>query len=134
MADKQATPYTETATGTPEKIPTRADIRSRVFAAKKPASEIIDFFGAKIELRQPLLRDIVEAQQSEDREAAVIETLVKHAYVPNTKVFEEADADAFKAMPFGHDFITVSEALTRLTEVNFLDRSKSSGQAPGNSP
>ena len=51
----------------------------------------------------------------------VVDTLVKHAYVPGTDelVFDSADAEAFKQMPFGADFLRVSKALEELSDVNF---------------
>ena len=89
----------------------------------------IDFFGGKIELRQPRLADVLDAQNSDDRESAVIDTLIRYAFVPGTdeKVFDEGDAETLKQKPFGADFLRVSKALEELTEVNFLDKENSSG-------
>jgi hypothetical protein len=103
----------------------RDSLRAKIFSAKKVRRKEIDFFDGRIELRQPTLGDIVDAQDNKDRKAAVVETLIKYAYIPgtDTKVFEEGDADVFKGMPFGADFIRVSKALEELTEVNFLDTS-----------
>jgi hypothetical protein len=104
--------------------PNRNDVRAKIFAAKKNKSKEVEFFGAVIELRQPTLGDILSARDSDNRQSAVIETLVNYAYIPGTdeKVFEMADAEAFKKMPFGADFIRVSNALEELSEVNFLDK------------
>jgi hypothetical protein len=101
-----------------------ADARSKIFATRKVRAEVFEFFGTMIELRQPNLGDIVKARSSEDRESGVIETLVEQAYLPGTneKLFTPEDADSFKAMPFGADFIRVTEALEKLTEVNFRDK------------
>lgn len=94
-----------------------------------PKSTKITFFGAKIELRQPSLGETLAAQTNPDREAAVIEMLIKQAYVPDTNehCFEDADIAQFKSMPFGADFIAVSTALTELSDVNFLDGATGSG-------
>lgn len=111
-----------------KKTLTRDELRAKIFAAHSVKKLPVEFFGADIELRQPILADIIKAQKSEDRESAVIQTLVDYAYVPGTddKVFEAADAESFKVMPFGADFIRVSNALEELTEVNFLDKSATS--------
>jgi len=100
----------------------RDEIRAQVFSsAHKVKSEQILFFGSIIEIRQPTLGGIIDARSKADGNVAIVDTLVERAYVPgtDTKVFEETDADGLKAMPFGADFIRVTEALTRLTEVNF---------------
>lgn len=107
---------------------TRDELRAAIFSTKQANVIPVVFFGANIELRQPSLGDILKAQKNEDREAAVIETLIDYAYVPETdeKVFEKADASAMKALPFGADFLRVTKALETLTEVNFLDKPTSS--------
>jgi hypothetical protein len=102
----------------------RGDVRANIFARKELRKKKIEFFGEEIELRQPQLGDIISARENDDRQAAVIETLIKYAFVPDTdeKVFEEGDADSFKTMPFGADFLRVNNALEELTDVNFLDK------------
>jgi hypothetical protein len=109
-------------------IVTRDMLRAKIFAAHEVKKIPVDFFGVKIELRQPVLSDIIKAQGEEDRESAIIQTLVDYAYVPGTeqKVFETGDAASFKTMPFGADFLRVSKALEDLTEINFLDKSATS--------
>lgn len=110
----------------------RDELRAKVFAEKKLNIVPVVFFGVTIELRQPIMSDILKAQTNEDREAAIIQTLVDYAYVPGTeeKCFEDTDAAAFKTMPFGADFLRVSKALEELTEVNFLDKPASSNVEP----
>lgn len=107
---------------------TRDELRAKIFSDKKLNIIPVEFFGGTIELRQPALGDILKAQTNEDREAAVIETLIDYAFVPGTeeKVFEKADAASMKALPFGADFLRVTKALEELTEVNFLDKPNSS--------
>lgn len=104
---------------------TRDQIRARVFSgANKPKKKVIDFFGSQIELRQPTLSQVLDAQANDDREAAVIDMLINRAYVPNTEesVFEETDAESLKALPFTGDFVRVSNAFEDMTDVNFRDR------------
>lgn len=109
----------------------RDELRAKIFGNTNERNVIpVTFFGADIELRQPALEDILRAQQIENREAAIIQTLVDYAYVPGTeeKAFEDGDAESFKKMPFGADFLRVSKALETLTEVNFLDKPASSNE------
>lgn len=114
---------------------TKAELRAKIFASRKVRSKVVEFFDVEIELRQPTLGDIVSAQQNENREAAVIETLVKYSYIPGTdeKIFDESDADGFKSMPFGADFLRVSNALEELTEVSFLTKSADSSKTGASS-
>lgn len=105
----------------------RDKIRAQVFQSRKPKAKVIEFFDAEIELRQPTLGAILDAANEEERRAAIIDTLVNYAYVPGTdeKVFEDTDADSFKAMPWGADFQRVAKTLEEITELNFLDKKTS---------
>lgn len=107
--------------------PTRDELRAQIFASREVKRKVVDFFGTKIELRQPTLGDVLDARDKESNQAAVIDTLVKYAFIPKTevRVFDDADADSFKKMPFGVDFLRVNAALEELTEVNFLDKNAS---------
>jgi len=106
---------------TPTMNLSRDSLRTKIFASHKPSSIIVEFFDAQIEIRQPTLADIITARDAENQEASIIETLLRSAYVPGTdqRVFEDTDADALKNMPFGPDFIRVSQALAKLSDVNF---------------
>lgn len=113
---------------------TRDDIRARIFAKKDLRSKLLDFFGTEIELRQPMLKDILQAQQEAQQQAedgvssAVVNILLQYAYVPGTseKVFEEGDKDALLDLPFDENLIGVTDALTELTKVNFTKPSADS--------
>ena len=99
---------------------TRDQLRSQIFSAAKPASKTFTFFGAEIELRQPTMGVIMEAQKIEDRARAAALMVVRYAYVPGTeeKVFDEADVDTILSMPFGKDLRTLNETITELTGVD----------------
>lgn len=102
---------------------TRDSVRSAIFAnAGKYRKETLSFFGTEIELRQPSLGAIIEAKEAANSQNAIINTLIRYAYVPgtNVKVFEDADEEALRELPFGGDFIEVTKKLEVLTEVNFL--------------
>lgn len=112
----------------------RDKIRADVLQTRAPKRKKVDFFGTEIEIVQPTLGDIVAAQQSESREAAVIDILTKYAVVPGTdeRIFEEADADMLKTQPFGHDQVRVAEALQELTDVDFQAKNSTSGKIEAN--
>jgi len=117
---------------TPTPKPDRKSIRDAIFSSKKPMSKVISFFGQQIELRQPTLEDILSVQSAEDRKAAVIDTLVKYAYVPGTDehIFEDTDGASIMGLPFGQDMISVTAALEELTSVNFQDGKSTSSSTP----
>lgn len=110
-----------------QRKPTKKDLRAQIFKTREVRSKRIQFFGVEIELRQPKLKDIINAREAEDKQAAVIETLVKYAFVPGTDehLFDEEDADQFAELPFGADFLHITQALEELTDVNFLGQSVS---------
>ena len=114
----------------------RSQLRGQIFAAEnaKVQNRKVVFFGATIELRQSTLGQTLEAQANEDREAAVIDILIRRAFVPDTDVlvFEEADADSLKAMPFGADFIRVSSALEEMTGVDFRSMANKAKEGQSN--
>lgn len=112
-------------------IPSRDEIRAAIFATKEVKREVIDFFGTKLELRQPRLSDVINIQniaKEDGIQSAVVDALIRYAYIPgtDTKVFEEGDAASFLEMPFGQDLVNVSDALERLSKVNFSGGSASS--------
>lgn len=108
----------------------RDRIRAATLKSRLPKSKQIMFFGELIEIRQPRLADVMKAQDADSREDGVIHTLINNAYVPGTndRVYEDADIETLKQLPFGGDFVAVAEALQELTSVNFLDGKGASGQ------
>lgn len=112
---------------------TRDEIRAQILATKIPSTKVIDLFGAQVEIRQPTLGAILDAGSSEEeKQSAIIDTLIKFTYVPGTDelVFELADADTFKTMPFGADLLRVSKAFEELTQIDFLAKNDTSGNVP----
>jgi len=109
--------------------PSRDELRKRIFAGQPVRSKVVQFNGADIEIRQPKMRDILEAQSEENRADGIVNILIRYAFVPGTDqhVFEDSDADAIKEMGFGADFTAVSKAFGELTDVNFLDIKENSG-------
>ena len=110
----------------------RDTIRGKIFEARELKKIQLTFFGAEIEMRQMKLADILKAQNTEDRESAIIDMLVEYCYVPDTeeRVFDISDAEALKQLPFDANFQRASKAMEELTEVNFLDKKSSSKDVP----
>lgn len=103
-------------------ISTRDAIRSKVLGeTHKPKSKVVEFFGTQVEIRQPTLGSIIEAQSSEDPKRGIIEILLNRTFVPGTddRVFDDADEAVLRNLPFGEDLIRVSQALSELSDVNF---------------
>lgn len=111
---------------------TREEIRAKILATHTPKSVAVELFGTTIELRQPILEDVIKAQSQEDRTRGIVDVLIKQAYVPDTneKVFTEEDADQLCTLPMGADILRVAQALESLTEVNFLGKKNGSNDTP----
>jgi hypothetical protein len=92
----------------------RVNIRNKIFAAK-PESRPVDFFGTKIELRQPTLGIILEMRANRIEDSA-LNMLLTYAYVPGTdeKVFEPADEESLRQLPFGPDMQRLTSAVNEL--------------------
>ena len=110
----------------------RDAIRAQIFKSKKFHSETVTLFGAKVEVRQPTLRDILKARDSDDKGSAAIDLIIGHCFVPDTndKVFDDADKDLLLAMPFDDNLLEVSEALNRMTSINVKDEEKNLKKTP----
>ena len=105
----------DTPTPAATAAPSRDDIRSAIFGAK-PRSEVIQFFGMEIELRQPVLGIILEYRRSEQEFDAAQMMLLNYTYVPGTddKVFEDADLGAINSIPFGEDMTRLTSTVAEL--------------------
>lgn len=109
---------------TEKKSMTRDEMRAAIFHNSKPKSTEFTFFGVMIELRQPPMKAVMEAQAiaAENRGMAAAQMVVRYAYVPGTndRVFEEADIDSILAMPFGKDLADLNVKIAELTNVDIL--------------
>lgn len=103
----------------------RDQIRASIFNTK-PKSEFINIFGCDVELRQPSLGNILEAQTKDDRRAAIVDMIIDYCYVPGTneKVFEAADAEGILTLPYGEDLSKINDAIARLTNIDVSGEEK----------
>lgn len=104
----------------------RDNIRTKIFnsEANMQRKKVIDFLGAQIEVRQPLVDDVMAAAEEED--GGIITMLVRYAYVPGTndRVFEVEDGAALRAMPFGKDMALFLEAVKDLSDLDLKKQEK----------
>jgi hypothetical protein len=115
----------------------RDRIRAELLKSRPVKSKVIEFFGQQIEIKQLTLGAVINARtELEDQQGALISILLKYAYVPGTEelLFEDTDADSLKALPFGGDFVSLTNAITELTNLTFPTPggdSKSTESSPG---
>lgn len=104
---------------------TRDAIRSAAFGTK-PESETITIFGQKVEVRQPDVGTIVDAQSAEDRKDMIVNMLINYTYVPGTNehIFTWEDKNSILAMPVGRWFNQLNEAINRLTDIDIGEARK----------
>lgn len=124
MADKSGN-------GTKDEV-TRESIREAIFSRKNFKTRKLTLYGAEVEIRQPSLGMILEAQREEDTRAGIIRILIQYTYVPGTdeRVFEESDADSIAALPFGSELIELNKIITELTDIDVLGEEKNSESTP----
>jgi hypothetical protein len=113
------------------------DLKAHIFSSHNPRNqfrrEIINFFGSDIELRQPSLDMIAEMTRAtstgdtSDNTAAIF-ILTNYVYVPGTseRVFDVADTDQLKALPYNEDFQKLNEVFVKITGVNVEAERKNS--------
>jgi len=117
---------------------TRDALRAELLKTRPPTSKLITFFGQQIEIKQLTLEAVLDVGANPDQRG-LINVLLQYAYVPGTneKIFEEGDIDSLKQLPFGGDFVALTDAITELTSLNFPtpgDASKQTASSAGPSP
>lgn len=124
------------STSVPQIPLSRDEARAAIFTSREPQKREVIFNGVKIEIRQPLLSDIIAARDQGDENSAIVNTLVMYAFLPGTdiKVFEPGDAQALLAMPFGASFADASKAITEMTNVSFPEVKPDSKGTNGSTP
>lgn len=107
----------------------RDRIRGAVFGAK-PKSEVFTFFGEQVEIRQPSLGIILEQRQASSDEQT-FNMLLNYTFVPGTveKVFEQADIDALRNVPFGEDMNNFTTKMQKLLGLSATDVNKEVDEA-----
>lgn len=117
----------------PTKALTRDEMRKALLGnAPKPTHKTVTLFGIDLELRQPTLGGILEAQDIEDPKARAIDTIVKYSYVPGTDelVFEMTDKDVILSWPFTEELVTIQVAVADMTGVDIAEAEKELKDVP----
>ena len=126
MGTPQAKPEAESA---PTAAPaSRADIRNKILSAKAE-TRVLDFFGTRIEIRQPSLGTVMEMRKGSLEDASA-QMLIQYTFVPEKdengnpnpdagqRVFEPADAEAILELPFGPDMNKFTDTVNELMGVD----------------
>lgn len=106
---------------TPTQSPTASpDIRSAIFQAAKPKSKLVKLFGQDVELKQPSMGTMFEAQAAKTTALASAQMIIAYCYKPGTdeKVFDSADVEVITQMPWGKDLVDVQNAIQELTGID----------------
>ena len=103
----------------------RDEVRRAIFG-QKPASKMVTLAGCELELRQPVLGTILALREAESDGDSMIRMILDHLYIPGTqeRVFDSADRDAIKSLPFGPDFAEIARSMTSMTGVNMDEAAK----------
>jgi len=102
----------------------RDALRSKLLGnAPKAETKIVKLFGQDVELRQPTLASILEAQDTEDIKKRSVDMIVRYAYVPGTneRIFEDSDAAVILEWPFNRDLVSMQKAIGDLTGVDISE-------------
>lgn len=98
----------------------RDSIRNIIFSSSQARSVTCKFFGTEVEIRQPSLGEILQAEEASSKQGQAVAMIIKYCYIPGTdeKVFEDADQETLLNLPFGEDFIRIQKAIATLTSVD----------------
>ena len=107
----------------PEKVIkyTRQQTRDRLLGnAPKPIRKLMTLFDTPIELQQPTLRAILDAQGVTDAKERAVSMIIEYAYVPGTDelIFEAADQEMILGWPFNDDLLNIQLAVAELTGID----------------
>lgn len=97
------------------KVFSRDDIRTAILDAKGE-SEIISVNGVKVEVRSPMLEDLLKYRDSQGDDSIMARAIANNVYVPETDqlVFDEADIPGLMKAKFTGDMKTLNAAVTRV--------------------
>lgn len=106
------------AAGSPTAVPTtpltRDDARNKIFNHQQEQEEDV-FCGVPILLRAPSIETVLTAQNMPDRASAMALMFVQFIHMKDgTPLFDEADTDSIKAMPFSGDVQRVQAKINKL--------------------
>lgn len=116
---------------------TRDALRARIFKSRTAKRKTLTLFeeGTEVEVRQPTIGDIMEAQSQDagdERNFAIVQIMLRYCYVPgtDTKVFEESDIANIKEMPMGSWFTNLIEVFNEFVNADIKEMEKNSASEP----
>lgn len=95
--------------------------RARMLSNLEPTSLPAKFRGVDVEIRQPLVGELMTEQDAEIPTPMIVRILLNHVYLPGTneKVFEAADRDTLIKLPFDADCVAIVNAYAKLAGTSF---------------
>ena len=94
-------------------FPTRGEMRAKIFS-RKPKVKVVHVFDLDIEVRQPPFGQALEFSSADASGIeSTIDLLIQCCFIPDTgeAVFELADRDSLRSLPFGEDITTLTSAI-----------------------
>lgn len=124
-----------TSTSVPSMNAVLNDLRAKIFSSANHElkREVIDFFGSKIEVRQPTLSEAIDMSMKQDEMgSATLFVLTHFCYVPGTdqRVFSDADNDSLKGLPAGKWVQDLGNAFSRVQGTSVETTEKNLGNNP----
>ena len=109
---------------------TRDELRALVLGAK-PATQDVTYNGAKLELVEPSVGEVLDFQNNEDRKLATAMMIVRYLHVPGTgeRLLEEADVETILSAPFSKDFQDLIGKINQMIGVSVTADDKSGTEA-----
>ncbi len=94
----------------------REEVRASIFAKNKFKRVALTLWGVKVEFQQPTLDRVLNNVASEDS-SLLLQLLIDQTFVPGSqeKVFDKADIESLKAMPFDAELNQISQVISDLT-------------------
>jgi len=102
----------------------KANLRTKIFAARRPKSETVDFGGEKIEVRMPAYGEFLQSiSEDQDVKSRSIRMIIMMCYVPGTdeRIFDVSDFDAIASMPFDEDMLRLNGVMNKYLGVKEED-------------
>lgn len=120
---------TETTETTAPEILSREDALAKIFSAKPEHQDTV-LFGVAVQLRNPTLEEVLDAQAQEDKKRAAVDMLIRYVFLPNgEKLFGEEHVESLLGLPFGKDLQDVQKAIMKLSGIEVKGEDKSQTEA-----
>lgn len=110
----------------------RDTLRAKILAEYKPKKEIIKFMGADVEVRQPSLRALLDAQDTGTTAERIVELMLQFIFVPETgeHLFDAADKDVLLNLPWNEDIANLQTVIGKLSGIDMDGVSKELSDSP----